>query len=63
MWGRIGERRGPVGWNDLFRRFVIKAGTVHSAVVRGPFCLFASLETWRRGTAVTSAAIDFSEVR
>lgn len=63
MQGKIGDRQGPVGWNDLFRRFEIMAGTVHSAVVTGAFCIFASFETWRKGAAVTSAAIDFNEVQ
>lgn len=62
MNGRIGDRRGPVGWRDLLRRFYIPSGTVHGATVTGRFCLFASLETWKKGSAVTSAALDFTEV-
>jgi mannose-6-phosphate isomerase-like protein (cupin superfamily) len=61
MRGKIGTRIGQVGWNDMFRRFLIKSGTVHSAVITGAFCLFASFETWRHGSKVTSAAMDFSE--
>jgi len=61
MQGKIGDREGPVGWNDLFRRFAISAGTIHSAVVTGSFCMFASFERWCPGSLVTSAAIDFSE--
>lgn len=57
MDGDINGRRGKTGWYDFLRRFKIPAGTVHSAVVTGRFCLFANYERWVGKP--TSAAIDF----
>lgn len=61
MFGKIGSRSGPVGWDDLFRVFRIPAGVEHDAVITGKFCLFLSFETWEVDE-VTSAAIDFVKI-
>lgn len=61
MDGRIGGRRGIVGWQDFLRRFHIPAGTVHSAKITGRFCLFLNFERWTGNP--TSAAIDFREAQ
>lgn len=62
MTGYIGERHGRIGWRDFLRFFFIPAGVVHGANITGRFCLFANFETWRKGDALTSAAIDFDAV-
>lgn len=58
MLGTIGDKSGPIGWDDIFRVFSIPAGVVHDAVITGKFCMFVSFERWKT-ECVTSASTDF----
>jgi len=57
MAGRIGERCGIAGWSDIFRRFCVPRGTVHSARMLSP-CIFMGIERWNTDL-ISSAATDF----